>query len=206
MFHPFLPFITEELWHGLGFHNDMPEAQGGKTIMHAPWPKPLGKEFCEAYNLAEAAAKFIEERNALVVQGRDLRRFGNIQAGKKVKFIFKASGAISDLDIAAMKILLNAEALELNAAYEPKKGTPNAQSPLGELFLPLDGLIDVEAEKARLTKELAKDQAEIDKVQQKLGNAAFVQKVPASVLDEHKKRLADWQAKFEQHKTALETL
>jgi valyl-tRNA synthetase len=206
LFHPFLPFITEELWHGLGYHNDMPEAQGGKTIMHAPWPKPLGKDFCEAYNLKESDAQFMEQRNGLVVQGRDLRRFGNIQAGKKVKFILKPAGVLADHDIAAMKILLNAETLELNAAYAPKKGTPNTQSPLGELFLPLDGLIDVDAEKARLTKELAKVQSEIDKVQQKLANPAFVQKVPASVLDEHKKRLADWQSKFEQHKNALESL
>ncbi len=39
MFHPFLPFITEELWHGMGYSEDMPENQGGKTIMFAPWPR-----------------------------------------------------------------------------------------------------------------------------------------------------------------------
>ena len=43
LFHPFLPFITEELWHGMGYHEDMPENQGGQTIMFAPWPKPLGR-------------------------------------------------------------------------------------------------------------------------------------------------------------------
>ena len=41
LFHPFLPFITEELWRGMGYHEDMPENQGGKTIMFAPWPKPM---------------------------------------------------------------------------------------------------------------------------------------------------------------------
>ena len=206
LFHPFLPFITEELWHGLGYHQDLPEDQGGKTIMYARWPKSLGEDFIEHYELKEADAKFVDERNALVVLGRDLRRFGNIQAGKKVKFIFKPAVDVPALDLAAIKLLLNAESLEVNSAYEPRKGTPNACSPLGELFLPLEGLIDVEAEKARLTKEIAKTDAEIEKVFQKLNNPAFVQKVPSSVLEEHQKRLADWQSKREQLKNAIEAL
>ncbi len=203
LFHPFLPFITEELWHGLGYHQDLPEDQGGKTIMYACWPKSLGEDFIEHYELKEADAKFVDERNALVVLGRDLRRFGNIQAGKKVKFIFKPAVDVPALDLAAIKLLLNAESLEVNSAYEPRKGTPNACSPLGELFLPLEGLIDVEAEKARLTKEIAKTDAEIEKVFQKLNNPAFVQKVSSSVLEEHQKRLADWQSKREQLKNAI---
>src|SRR5262249_11913484 len=51
LFHPFLPFITEELWHGMGYSNDMPEAQGGKTIMFSPWPKPLDDDFRGHYGL-----------------------------------------------------------------------------------------------------------------------------------------------------------
>ena len=51
LFHPFLPFITEELWHGMGYHEDMPENQGGQTIMFAPWPKPLDEDFRGHYGL-----------------------------------------------------------------------------------------------------------------------------------------------------------
>ena len=66
---------------------------------------------------------------------------------------------------------------------------------MGDLYLPLEGMIDVAAEKARLTKELEKIDGEIAKVEQKLDNPAFTQKAPVEVLREHQKRLADWQAK-----------
>ena len=66
--------------------------------------------------------------------------------------------------------------------YQAPKGTPTVQSKLGELFLPLEGLIDVAAEKVRLAKEVEKIKAEIVKVEQKLANPNFTQKVPPAVL------------------------
>ena len=77
---------------------------------------------------------------------------------------------------------------------------------LGDLYLPLEGLIDVEAEKARLKKELEKAETELAKVQQKLNNPAFTQKVPPNVLAEHQKRLAEWQSKKEHLLAALAAL
>ena len=77
---------------------------------------------------------------------------------------------------------------------------------MGELFLPLEGLIDVEAEKARLTKKMEEYQAELTKVAQKLANPSFTQKVPPQVLQEHHQRLADWQAKLDHVKAALDAL
>ena len=206
LFHPFMPFITEELWHGLGYHQELPEGQGGKTIMYANWPKPLDDDFRGHYGLDDCYVTMVEDRNAFVIQGRNLRQQGNIQAAKKVKFVFKPSTHVGPHDLAAMKLLLNAEALDVNADYQPPKGTPSTRSELGELFLPLEGLIDVEAEKVRLTKKIADTQLEIQKVEQKLNNPAFVQKVPQTVLDEHQKRLTDWQATLAQLKSSLDAL
>ena len=61
----------------------------------------------------------------------------------------------------------------------------------------------MDAEKARLKKELEKIESEISKVEQKLANPNFTQKVPANVLEEHKKRLADWQGKLAHARSAL---
>jgi valyl-tRNA synthetase len=206
LFHPFLPFITEELWHGMGFNADMPEGQGGSTIMYAPWPKPLDDDFKAHYGLSQAVLEAVNARYDLVGQGRNLRREANIPAGKKVKYVFKPAFEFSAYDAEVIKLLLNAEAFEVNAGYQPKKGTPSVHANLGVLFLPLEGLVDVEAEKARLKKELEKDEAEIAKVEQKLNNPAFTQKVPAAVLAEHQKRLADWQEKRDRHRAALAAL
>ena len=96
--------------------------------------------------------------------------------------------------------------LDVDPNYAPGKGTPSAQSELGELFLPLEGLVDVETEKARLKNELAKIESEIEKAQSKLRNPDFAQKAPANVLEEHKKRLTEWQAKRQQVKSALDAL
>jgi len=203
LFHPFLPFITEELWHGMGYSTDMPDSQGGKTIMNAPWPMPLDDDFKGHYGLDDCYLEMTDAKYDLVTQGRNLRRAGNIQAAKKVKYVFKPAQPLTPHDAAVIKLLLNAEALEVNPDYAPPKGTPAVQSKLGELFLPLEGLVDAAAETARLTKELEKIQAEIAKVEQKLANPSFTQKVPGTVLAEHRQRLADWQAKLAHTQTHL---
>jgi valyl-tRNA synthetase len=206
LFHPFLPFITEELWHGMGYAEDMPENQGGQTIMFAPWPKPLDDDFKSHYSLTGQDEKHIEMRNELVTQGRSLRRTANVAANKKIKFILKPARELAAHDVEVLKLLLNAEAVEVNVNYQPGKNTMTVRAELGDLFLPLEGLIDVEAETARLKRELEKIEAEAAKVEQKLANPNFAQKVPAKVLEEHKQRLAEWHGKRDHVKSALAAL
>ena len=206
LFHPFLPFITEELWHGMGYAQDMPQQHGGQTIMFAPWPKPLDEDFCGHYGLDGCYLEIVDAKYEMITQGRNLRRENNVPAGKKVKFVLKPTGAVPPQDAEVFKLLLNAEALEVNPDYEPKRGTPVIHSTVGDLFLPLEGLVDVEAEKARLRKEAEKTEAEITKVEQKLNNPNFTTKAPANVLIEHQQRLAEWQQKRDRVKAALEAL
>ena len=195
LFHPFLPFITEELWHDMGYFEDMPPKQGGETIMFAPWPKAFDGHFLGHYGLDDCYLGITDKKYELVTLGRNLKREGNIQSGKKVKFVLKPVNYTPPHDIAVLKILLNAEALDVDENYVAPKGTLSARSELGDLFLPMEGLVDVAAEKARLQKELEKCDAEIVKVEQKLANPAFTTKVPVAVLREHEQRLADWLAR-----------
>jgi valyl-tRNA synthetase len=203
LFHPFLPFITEELWHGMGYAVDMPENQGGKTIMFAPWPKPFDDDFKGHYGLDGCYLEMVDAKYDLVTQGRNLRRTGNIPSSKKVKFIYKPVNYTPPHDLEVIRLLLNAEAVEVKPEFQAPKGTPTVRTPLGELWLPLEGLVDPAAEKARLTKEKAKLEGDIDKTEKNLSNPNFVQKVPPAVLLEHQKRLADLKEKLEHTVNAL---
>ncbi len=207
LFHPFLPFITEELWHGLGYNGDLPAQQGGRTIMFARWPGVLGKDFRTHYGLDATDEALANARYEVVNQGRGLRRDANIASNKKVKFVFRPTSPLTAHDPEVLKILLNAEALEIvDATWAPAKGTPTALTPLGELFLPLEGLIDVGAERERIQKEIAKVEQELLTVRRKLSSDSFVAGAPAAVVDEHRHRQTAWQDKLAQLGRMLETL
>ena len=204
LFHPFIPFITEELWHGLGFSNDMPHDQGGSTIMTARWPKRLDKNFIELYGLDDSIDRLIDAKHELVTQGRNLRAVYNIPFNKKVIYYLNPSGQLDELEVAVIKVLLNAESI--SNGNDLPKGTPRISSVLGDLYLPLEGLIDFEAEKLRLTKEVNKIEKEIEKVQVKLENTNFTERAPIEVLDEQRARLEEWKAKQVQLTDALISL
>ena len=206
LFHPFLPFITEELWHGLGYSEDMPADQGGETIMTAHWPTALDEDFMTFYGLEETVDLLVDAKHQLVTAGRNLRTIGNIPFAKKVDYILKPAGTLDPYEAEVIQSLLNAEGLEVNPDYAPRKGTPASRSALGELLLPLDGLIDVEAEKARLEGQLEKISKEIEKAGAKLNNPKFTERAPEDVLQEAKDRLADWQEKERQTRESIEYL
>ena len=206
LFHPFIPFITEELWHGMGFSAGQAADARGQTILFAAWPSPLDAEFKVRHGLTEEALKRVEAKFELVTQGRNLRRESNIASNKKAGFVLKPGAAFDGEETEVLKLLLNAESFTVASGYAPAKGTPSARTGLGELYLPLEGLVDVAAERARLAKELASIESEIEKVMQKLANPNFTEKAPPKVLEEHRQRLADWQGKRTQIKTAVDGL
>ncbi|MDB6075909.1 MAG: valyl-tRNA synthetase, partial [Verrucomicrobiaceae bacterium] len=195
LFHPFLPFITEELWHGMGYSADMPADQGGKSIMFAPWPKPLDADEMAYFGLLPEDEQAASNKYETVNLGRGLKSTFNLSS-KRVRFVLKPNTELPAHEIEVLRLLLNAEPLEVDTTFTGKQGTPVAITPLGELYMPLEGLIDVEAERARLGKERSKVSDELAKVQAKLADENFTSKVPQKVLDDHKQREADWQEKL----------
>ena len=198
LMHPFLPFITEELWHALGFHDELPADQGGRTIMFAHWPAAFDNDFYHYYDLDPSAEEAANAKYETVNRGRALRRDANIASNKRVRFILQSATPLLPHDSEVLRILLNAEPFEVVENYDAPRGTPSTLTPLGTLFLPLEGLIDVAAERDRLAKEIAKVEDELGKVRAKLANPNFAGKVPPAVLADHHQREATWAEKLAQ--------
>ncbi|MFZ2642062.1 MAG: valine--tRNA ligase [Verrucomicrobiia bacterium] len=184
LLHPFAPFITEELWHGLGF------AQG-QTIQFTEWPKPIG--------LGDASVvDWVSQKYALIVAGRNLRAEKKIVPGKKANFKIQAKTA----DIAArlqqelptLRILLNAEQIEfVGSDFQSSAGTPAAVAELGSIFMPLEGLVDPAAERKRVETQLVKLAKEIEGIDRKLANQDFVAKAPPAVVAQQRAKREEFQ-------------
>ncbi len=169
LLHPFMPFITEELWA-----NTAP-SRADKLIITA-WP-----DLEEALINAEAAED-INWLVRLITAIRSVRAEMNVPPSKKAPLLMLAD----TLDPRLLKFTDNLERMAridgVEVASEVPKGALQTVVDGVSFAIPLDGLIDLDAEKARLSKEIAKVNAEIEKIDKKLGNEAFMAKAPEKVV------------------------
>ena len=94
--------------------------------------------------------------------------------------------------------LINADPFEVDPDFAPSRGLPVAVTPLGQVFIPLEGFVDLSAEKERLAKEIGKLETELETVRKKLSNESFVARAPAAIVAEHRQREVDFLRKLEQ--------
>ena len=199
---PIMPHIAEELWQSLGFatRND------GKPLMSSPLPSAdsllAGMDETEISKAKALATALYETAN----RARNLKAEYNLATNKNVRFVLKPTLPVNEDLVARLALLAGAKEATVTPDYEASKGTPTALTPFGELFLPLDGLVDVDAERARISKELEKITKEISKSNAKLSNSSFVDRAPAAVVDQERARLAEWETKKSQLETMLQAL
>lgn len=199
---PIMPHIAEELWQSLGFA----ARHEGQTLMLSPLPDPdtllAGLDDADVSRARATATALYESAN----RARNLKAEYNLATNRKVRFFLKPT-LPTDADLAArLALLAGAQSVTCDAAYEAPKGTPATLTPLGELFLPLEGLVDVDAERSRINKELEKISKEISKSEAKLGNPGFVDRAPAQVVDQERARLDEWKAKRDRLSAMLAAL
>jgi len=190
LLHPFMPFITEELAHRMGFVAD------GEMLDFVDYPTVSGVSGDPAL-IAQIDGKF-----ELVRGGRFLRSSYNLPDGKKLNFHVQAQDKVAldflKLQSDSLKSLLNAESIELTCeAYDAAKGAaPSHLCALGTIRLPLAGLIDVAAELAKLDKQRADLVKWIKSTEGRLANEKFVNSAPAQVVADARAKLAELQEKL----------
>ena len=186
MLHPFMPFITEEIWQALP-HEEGCQAQ---FLMLDQWPK------------ADPALDFPEEEKAidLIIEAtravRTRRSEMNVPPSKKAQLtIATAEQEAFTLGIPLLKRLAYASDVAVvpveqagSTAEMAQKGLVEVITHAARIFLPLAELVDMEKEKARVEKELKKNSAELDKLNAKLANPGFVNKAPAHVVEAERER------------------
>ena len=197
LLHPFMPFLTEEIWQKL------PHA--GESIMRAPWPEV---DEHDIDTKAEAAMTAIME---VIKVTRNLRAELGTPPGKKSALILRVRDTALADTFAAYEGYFHA----LASASEVSFLTADAPDPenvvTGALagaavYLPLAGLIDVEKETARLTKECDNLDKEIKRLTGKLSNEGFTSKAPAAVVEAEREKLAGYEEKAALIRTRLSDL
>ncbi len=185
LLHPFMPFITEEIWQALPHE--------GESIMISEWPK-FDESLCDV--TAEQEMTIIME----AIKGvRNVKNEMNVPPSKKVKlFVVTKDEALFRQATAFLEKLASASEVEICA---DKSNVPenvvSVVNPKAEILLPLDELVDKEKEIERLTKEKTRLEGEIKRVEGKLSNKGFTDKAPASVVEEERQKGEKYKAMLE---------
>ncbi|MBE2180541.1 MAG: valine--tRNA ligase [Chthoniobacterales bacterium] len=200
LLHPFMPHITEELWHRLGYASG--DGRAGMVLFAAPpagdsLPSLAGEEKARAANAVHAVYD--------AVRGvRALRAEFKVPSNVECTVHLARTPEFSGFDLEVFRALARASGVVGIGAAGPGRKMPHVLTPLGEVYLELE--IDVEAERGRLHGELEKVEAEIAKVDKKLADASFVQGAPAEVIENFKKRGEEWRAKKAKLEAAIVAL
>jgi valyl-tRNA synthetase len=202
---PLVPFITEELWHGLGF--------GGPDELIQDTQLPTASGLAAALkaggvSLDAEALNAIESVKELITKARALKAEYNVANKRDVTLCFVGENAAASALVSKERttILSLIPAGELNIVDDAPEAMPAAVTKLGTVYLDVASSIDIGAERDRLSKELAKLEKGIQAGEAKLSNDKFVNNAPAAVVEGAKAQLAETKAKHAEITRLLESL
>ena len=192
-----MPFVTEELWSETGKAGPARE----KLLIVSDWPDLQGLEDPSA----DAEMTWLID----VVSGiRSVRTEMNVPAGAKISLVIVGAGEETGTRVESqLQALIRLARLE-DVSYGTDVPQGSAQIVMGEatFALPLAGVIDLDAERTRLAKEIAKEEGEIEKIARKLSNEQFIAKAKPEVIEEQHTRRAESEARRDRLLAALARL
>ena len=196
LLHPFMPFITEEIWQNLPHE--------GESITTASWP--VVKDELTDEKASDEMKLLVE----IIRTVRNIRAEVNTPLSKKIKLSLKAKDAetmaVLEKNRSYIERFCNPEELTIGTDIPADDKAMTAIVTGVELILPLQGLLNIEEELKRLQKELDKWQKEVERIEKKLGNEGFMKKAPEKVIEEERAKLADYLEKREAVQNRLKDL
>ncbi|MGN0847913.1 MAG: class I tRNA ligase family protein, partial [Kiritimatiellia bacterium] len=195
LLHPYMPFVTEEVAHQLGFLKE------GETILRAAFPKGYTDEEKSAWGLTDEVYDFVEAKREMITALRALRAEYKVSPAAFVKVTIAAKDAAAAEQLKAeaetLKKAFRAESVEVRADAA-ELAMPGVLGRLGTVYLSLEGLVDKAAEAKRVATELQKTQGFIKSIDAKLSNENFVSHAPAAIIEGQKTKRAELVAKIAQ--------
>ncbi len=207
LLHPLMPHLTEELWRHLGCKAPASASASGDRKGFLLYSQPPSENHLEGLTeeRISAAGKRTTSLYSAIHAVRNLRAEFKIPSKQQVLFLIAPKEDFTPIRSSILAALTRASEVEVIAGLPPA-GTPSVVTDIGTVYMPLEGLLDLDAERTRITAEIAKAVAELDKVNAKLTDQTFVEKVPAGVLEDHRQRQARWSEKLVTLKNTLSTL
>lgn len=187
LLHPFMPFITEELAHQLAYLDD------SESIMTTEFPSVISEDQLKGLNIEDELISFNSAKFAIISACRKLKVDAKLPPNKAVKFYFNPIDAkfanFLSSELEAVKKFTFSEDFIIDQAYRAYGVYLSETLDPGTVFLPLDGLVDLEEEKKKVQKQ--KDELEkwINGARAKLANEKFISKAPPQLVEETKKQL-----------------
>ncbi|UPL22847.1 valine--tRNA ligase [Alcaligenes faecalis] len=182
--HPIIPFITEELWQKVSVVAGKRAANETTSISVQPYP------IANQAAIDEQAMAQVAELKAQVDAIRALRGEMNLSPAQRVPLVAQGDAAILSANSPYLASLCKLESVEIVDQLPTDAGAPVQVVDTTQLMLHVE--IDVEAERIRLSKEIERLQGEINKAEAKLGNASFVERAPAAVVEQERLRVAQF--------------
>ena len=199
LLHPFMPFQTEELWHGMGYNH------ADESIMVAPWP-----EKAVVSGIDPGIVKYVDGKHDLIRVGRILRAEYNLSNKQTASFCVRPANETYrqqiEEDKASIMAALKAERIDVDVSFTPEGAMPSGISTLGTVYMSIEGLVDVDAEVKKLTAELDEVNGHLANVKKKLSNENFVNKAPKEVVAVQERRQEELQEKSEKLQKMIEML
>ncbi len=195
LLHPLMPFLTEELWHRMGY--------GGpdESVALARWPRPFEAAVRAGLVPDPAVPQYVEDRHELIRAVRNLRADLGLAPQEAAPLVVRPASAAGATRLAAdravLELFCRAPQVQIEPEFTPARAMPSAVTRLGTVFLSVDGVGDLAGHAAKLRARMAQAETDLARIEAKLANEAFISRAKPEAVAQQRARRDELRAQLE---------